>query len=85
MIKLIIFSVILVVVVSSFTINLGFFVNGFNNINSFFEQLPELLNYIKDTFYTIINMPTLNIIILTGLAFVAIDYGLSLLGDEKND
>lgn len=83
MIKLVIFGIILTIVITSFSINLGFFVNGFNHINNFFEQIPQFINYIKDTFNVVFNAPILQIIILTGTTFIVIEYGLSLLGDEK--
>lgn len=83
MIKLIIFAIIILVVITSFSINLDFFVNGFNYITNFFNEIPQFLNYVKDTFNTFINAPVIQIITLTGIAFIVIQYGLSMLGDEK--
>lgn len=83
MIKLIIFVVIIVLVISAFIINLGFFTNGFAYITDFLNSIPVLFNYIKDIINTFFNAPIINLIALTGIAFVVIKYGLSLLGDEK--
>lgn len=85
MIKLIIFSVLLVIIVLSFQIDTSVINDFFSAITSNFNQVPSILNYIKDTFNLLFSnqVPTLKTMLFIGLGLAIIQYLFSLIGDEK--
>lgn len=83
MIKLIVFLVLFLTLITAFSLNLGFLQQGFSNIATFFESIPLYFTYVKDLINTLFNAPLISTILITGIAFVAIQYLLSLIGDEK--
>lgn len=85
MIKLIVFILLFVSVITAFSLNLDFLVQGFSNIQGFFNTASNYLTLLKELIQTLFLSPVLSTILYTGLAFIVIQYGLSLLGDERKE
>lgn len=81
MIKLIVFIVLFVIVISAFSLSLGWFTNGFETIATIFTKFSNsFFNLIKTIFNSLFNAPTLSIFLILGLVFIILKYLVSMLG-----
>lgn len=85
MFKLIVFLLLFVIVISAFSISLGFFVDGFSSISNIFTTFANnFFGIFENIFNSLFNAPTLSLFLLMGLVFIILRYVISLLGGDKD-
>lgn len=85
MVKLIIFAILIAVVISAFTLDLGFVLEGIQIIIDNLSNIPQYLNLTREMLISILNAPTIRIILLFGLGFLILKWLLGLVGDNDEE
>lgn len=85
MVKLIIFAILIAVVISAFTLDLSFVLEGIQIIIDNLSNIPQYLNLTREMLMSILNAPTIRIILLFGLGFVILKWLLGLVGDNDEE
>lgn len=85
MVKLLIFVILIILVISSFSLDLSFFVEGFNLIINSLGDIPQILQAIGSLINAVINSPILRTLILLGIAFLILKWLLGLVGDNDEN
>ena len=85
MFKLIVFLLLFLIIISSFSVGLGFFVQGFGSISNIFTTFSNnFFSIFENLFDSLFNAPLLSLFILMGLVYVTLRYVISLLGGDKD-
>lgn len=85
MIKLIIFLVLFLIVISAFSVSLGFFINGFESLTTIFTTFADnFFSIIENIFNSLFNSPILSLFMFIGLVFICLRYLISLIGGDKD-
>lgn len=82
MVKLIIFAILIVIVITAFNLDLSFLIEGFSIITSYIEDLPQIFNYVTSVITNLFNAPVLRILLLVGITFMLLKWLLGLVGDN---
>lgn len=82
MVKLIIFAILIVIVITAFNLDLSFLIEGFSVITSYIEDLPQIFNYVTNILTNLFNAPVLRILLLVGITFMLLKWLLGLVGDN---
>lgn len=84
MVKLIIFAILIVIVITAFNLDLSFLVEGFSIIISYIEDKPQIYSYIISILVNLFNAPVLRILLLVGITFMLLKWLLGLVGDNDD-
>lgn len=84
MFKLIVFLLLFIIIISAFSVTLGFFVDGFSSISTIFSAFANnFISIFENLFNSFFNAPTLSLFILMGLVFIILKYVISLVGGDR--
>ena len=85
MFKLIVFLILFLIVISAFSVSLGFFMDGFTSISSIFTTFANnFFSIIENFFSSLFQAPTLSLFILMGIVFIILRYVISLIGGDRS-
>lgn len=84
MFKLIVFLILFLIVISAFSVSLGFFVNGFTSISDIFTSFANnFFGIIENFFNSLFQAPTLSLFLFMGFVFIILRYLISLIGGDR--
>ena len=85
MVKLLIFVILIILVITSFSLDLGFFTEGMSLIVSYLGDIPQMLQSIGSLIVAIFTSPVLRTLLYLGGAFVVIKWLFGLVGDNDEN
>lgn len=84
MVKLLVFSILIVGIVIAFPLSLGFFNGGFSSlIGSITTYSGTFFSFFQSIFTTLFNAPTLSIFLGVGFAVLVIRIVFSIIGGDR--
>lgn len=85
MVKLIIFSILIVIVISAFSLDLSFITEGFSLIINYLTDLPYMLELTQNVIRSVLDAPVIRTLILFGITFLIIKWLVGLVGDNDEE